>query len=129
MADLAGEAGVSRALLAKRFNEIMGEPPLTYLTEWRMQLAEELHATPISLWPKWPARSATPTNSASATPSNAEKARAPPHTEKRLAWSRPFKAEPQVTCEVGYRTLGTASRSPDLGNELVDSGPIGKDSP
>lgn len=43
---LAGEAGVSRALLAKRFNEIMGEPPLTYLTEWRMQLAEELLADP-----------------------------------------------------------------------------------
>jgi AraC-like DNA-binding protein len=24
----------------------MGEPPLTYLTEWRMQLAEELLADP-----------------------------------------------------------------------------------
>ncbi|HEX2143340.1 MAG TPA: AraC family transcriptional regulator [Glycomyces sp.] len=46
VADLAGEAGVSRALLAKRFNEIMGEPPLTYLTEWRMELAEELLADP-----------------------------------------------------------------------------------
>ncbi|MEV3938759.1 AraC family transcriptional regulator [Glycomyces sp. NPDC049804] len=46
VADLAGEAGVSRALLAKRFNEVMGEPPLTYLTEWRMQLAEELLADP-----------------------------------------------------------------------------------
>jgi AraC-like DNA-binding protein len=46
VADLAGEAGVSRALLAKRFNEIMGEPPLTYLTEWRMALAEELLADP-----------------------------------------------------------------------------------
>jgi AraC-like DNA-binding protein len=46
VADLAGEAGVSRALLAKRFSEIMGEPPLTYLTEWRMQLAEELLADP-----------------------------------------------------------------------------------
>ncbi|WP_091032919.1 AraC family transcriptional regulator [Glycomyces harbinensis] len=46
VADLAGEAGVSRALLAKRFNEIMGEPPLTYLTEWRMDLAEELLADP-----------------------------------------------------------------------------------
>jgi AraC-like DNA-binding protein len=46
VADLAGEAGVSRALLAKRFNEVMGEPPLTYLTEWRMELAEELLADP-----------------------------------------------------------------------------------
>lgn len=46
VADLAGEAGVSRALLAKRFSEVMGEPPLTYLTEWRMELAEELLADP-----------------------------------------------------------------------------------
>lgn len=46
VADLASEAGVSRALLAKRFSEVMGEPPLTYLTEWRMELAEELLADP-----------------------------------------------------------------------------------
>lgn len=46
VAGLADEAGVSRALLAKRFNAIMGEPPLTYLTEWRMALAEELLADP-----------------------------------------------------------------------------------
>ncbi|THV30254.1 AraC family transcriptional regulator [Glycomyces paridis] len=46
VADLAGEAGVSRALLAKRFNEIMGAPPLAYLTERRMELAEELLADP-----------------------------------------------------------------------------------
>ncbi|RRR99558.1 AraC family transcriptional regulator [Glycomyces terrestris] len=46
VAGLATEAGVSRALLAKRFNEIMGEPPLTYLTKRRMELAEELLADP-----------------------------------------------------------------------------------
>lgn len=46
VADLAASAGVSRALLAKRFNEIMGEPPLAYLTERRMELAEELLADP-----------------------------------------------------------------------------------
>ncbi|MQM26617.1 AraC family transcriptional regulator [Glycomyces albidus] len=46
VAGLATEAGVSRALLAKRFNEIMGEPPLTYLTERRMERAEELLADP-----------------------------------------------------------------------------------
>ncbi len=42
VAALAAEAGVSRALFAKRFTEIMGEPPLTYLTEWRMERAEDL---------------------------------------------------------------------------------------
>ncbi|MGW4634824.1 AraC family transcriptional regulator [Nocardia sp. NPDC004415] len=46
VASLAAEALVSRALFAKRFTEVMGEPPLTYLTEWRMAEAEELLADP-----------------------------------------------------------------------------------
>ncbi|WP_309230973.1 helix-turn-helix transcriptional regulator [Nocardia sp. SYP-A9097] len=45
MASLASQAGVSRALFAKRFAAIMGTPPLTYLTEFRMDEAEELLAT------------------------------------------------------------------------------------
>ncbi|NUT27079.1 MAG: AraC family transcriptional regulator [Streptomyces sp.] len=39
---LATESGVSRALFAKRFTEVMGRPPLTYLTECRMDEAEAL---------------------------------------------------------------------------------------
>ncbi|ADD40140.1 AraC family transcriptional regulator [Stackebrandtia nassauensis] len=39
---LAAEAKVSRAHLAKRFAEVMGQPPLKYLTEWRMYTAEDL---------------------------------------------------------------------------------------
>ncbi|MFF9705677.1 helix-turn-helix transcriptional regulator, partial [Streptomyces griseofuscus] len=35
-------AGVSRATLAKRFTDLVGEPPLTYLTRWRMTLAADL---------------------------------------------------------------------------------------
>ncbi|MGW5575377.1 AraC family transcriptional regulator [Nocardia thailandica] len=46
VAALAAEAAVSRALLARRFTEVMGEPPLAYLTEWRMAEAEELLADP-----------------------------------------------------------------------------------
>ena len=42
VAALAGRAGVSRATLAKRFAELVGEPPLTYLTRWRMTLAADL---------------------------------------------------------------------------------------
>jgi AraC-like DNA-binding protein len=30
---------VSRATLARRFAQHVGEPPLAYLTQWRMQLA------------------------------------------------------------------------------------------
>ncbi|MEU1872913.1 MULTISPECIES: AraC family transcriptional regulator [unclassified Streptomyces] len=42
VASLAGQAGVSRALFAKRFTELMGRPPLAYLTECRMADAEAL---------------------------------------------------------------------------------------
>lgn len=44
VATLAAEAGLSRALFAKRFTEIIGVPPLTYLTEWRMSEAKDLLA-------------------------------------------------------------------------------------
>jgi AraC-like DNA-binding protein len=36
---LAAEVHLSRAALARRFTESVGEPPLTYLTRWRMALA------------------------------------------------------------------------------------------
>ncbi|MFJ8702991.1 AraC family transcriptional regulator [Streptomyces ardesiacus] len=42
VASLACRTGVSRATLAKRFTELVGEPPLTYLTHWRMTLAADL---------------------------------------------------------------------------------------
>ncbi|WP_456293493.1 AraC family transcriptional regulator [Streptomyces mutabilis] len=42
VASLAHQAGVSRALFAKRFTELMGRPPLAYLTECRMADAEAL---------------------------------------------------------------------------------------
>nr|WP_276612071.1 helix-turn-helix transcriptional regulator [Kineococcus vitellinus] len=42
VAALAERAGVSRATLAKRFTDLVGEPPLTYLTRWRMTLAADL---------------------------------------------------------------------------------------
>lgn len=42
IAHLAAEAGVSRAALARRFAELVGEPPMTYLTNWRLALAADL---------------------------------------------------------------------------------------
>jgi len=39
---LARRIGVSRSTLAKRFTDLVGEPPLTYLTRWRMTLAADL---------------------------------------------------------------------------------------
>ncbi len=32
---------ISRATLARRFTESVGEPPLAYLSRWRMQLAAQ----------------------------------------------------------------------------------------
>lgn len=43
--ELAKKAGMSRTSLAIRFREMMGVPPLAYLTQWRMYLARrELRA-------------------------------------------------------------------------------------
>jgi AraC-like DNA-binding protein len=41
LAGLAAKAGVSRAALARRFGELVGEPPMSYLTGWRLALAAD----------------------------------------------------------------------------------------
>jgi AraC family transcriptional regulator, alkane utilization regulator len=40
--ELAREAAMSRAMLAKRFVELVGESPMQYLAAWRMHLARHL---------------------------------------------------------------------------------------
>ncbi|MFT4121435.1 AraC family transcriptional regulator [Bradyrhizobium sp.] len=42
VADLAGLANMSRTTFAVRFREVVGQTPLGYLTNWRMQLAANL---------------------------------------------------------------------------------------
>jgi AraC-like DNA-binding protein len=37
--ELAREVGASRSVLAERFSHLVGQPPMLYLTYWRMQLA------------------------------------------------------------------------------------------
>jgi AraC-like DNA-binding protein len=39
---LAARAGLSRAAFARKFHAMVGEPPLTYLTRWRMTTAARL---------------------------------------------------------------------------------------
>jgi AraC-like DNA-binding protein len=46
VASLARESGVSRAALARRFNELVGEPPMSFLTGWRIALAADLLLEP-----------------------------------------------------------------------------------
>jgi AraC-like DNA-binding protein len=46
VAELARETGVSRAALARRFLALVGEPPMTFLTGWRIALAADLLREP-----------------------------------------------------------------------------------
>jgi transcriptional regulator GlxA family with amidase domain len=41
VAALAEAAGVSRTALVERFSRYLMEPPMTYLTRWRLQLAAQ----------------------------------------------------------------------------------------
>ena len=40
--ELAKQAGLSRSVLAERFTQLVGLPPMQYLAKWRMQIASEL---------------------------------------------------------------------------------------
>lgn len=46
VATLARATGVSRAALARRFTELVGEPPMSFLTGWRLALAADLLRNP-----------------------------------------------------------------------------------
>ncbi|WP_158890728.1 AraC family transcriptional regulator [Amycolatopsis anabasis] len=46
VASLATATGVSRAALARRFTALVGEPPMAFLTEWRLALAADLLREP-----------------------------------------------------------------------------------
>jgi AraC-like DNA-binding protein len=48
VAELAHETGMSRAALARRFHELVGEPPMAFLTSWRIALAADLLLEPGS---------------------------------------------------------------------------------
>jgi AraC-like DNA-binding protein len=42
IASLAKEAGVSRSVLAERFRHYLNQPPMAYLTGWRLQLGAQM---------------------------------------------------------------------------------------
>jgi AraC-like DNA-binding protein len=46
VATLARQIGVSRATLARRFTELVGQPPMEFLTAWRLALAADLLLEP-----------------------------------------------------------------------------------
>jgi AraC-like DNA-binding protein len=42
IANLAQQVGVSRSVLAERFRQYLGEPPMTYLARWRLHLGARM---------------------------------------------------------------------------------------
>ncbi len=48
VASLATKTGISRAALARRFTDLVGAPPMTYLREWRLALAADLLREPAA---------------------------------------------------------------------------------
>ncbi len=46
VAALAEQCGVSRSALARRFTDLVGAPPMSYLTAWRLALAADLLREP-----------------------------------------------------------------------------------
>lgn len=48
IASLASACGVSRAAFARRFTELIGQPPMTFLTELRLTLAADLLLDPAA---------------------------------------------------------------------------------
>lgn len=46
LGQLAMQVGTSRSVLAERFAQFVGQPPMQYLAQWRMQLATRLLAEP-----------------------------------------------------------------------------------
>jgi AraC-like DNA-binding protein len=53
---LAGGVGMSRSAFFGRFRELVGEPPMQYLTRWRMQLAARHLGDPLLSLPEIAAR-------------------------------------------------------------------------
>lgn len=46
VARLGAETGLSRAAFARRFHELVGEPPVTFLTNWRLSVGADLLREP-----------------------------------------------------------------------------------
>ena len=47
---LARQCGASRTVLAERFAQLVGIPPMHYLAKWRMQVASEMLTAATPTW-------------------------------------------------------------------------------
>ena len=111
VATLAAGVGISRAALARRFTELVGEPPMAFLTGWRLALAADLLREPDATVGAVARRSATAAPSPSAPPSSACVASA----RRSTAWGHP-RDDPRsgaVTAEAVGRSSPRSRRGGD----------------
>jgi AraC-like DNA-binding protein len=97
---LAGEAGLSRSALAQRFTELIGQPPMQYLTRWRLTVAAQ--------------RLRTDGASLAAIAENIG-------YESEAAFNRAFKREFGVPPATWRRTRGADAGSGAGGSEIRES--------
>jgi AraC-like DNA-binding protein len=98
--ELAGAVGLSRSALAERFTGLIGQPPMQYLTRWRLQLAANL------------LRSGNRSVASVA---------ADVGYDSEAAFSRAFKRELGTTPAAWRRTSTTAKRAKELATESPGS--------
>ena len=92
--ELAAAAALSRSAFSARFTELVGEPPLTYLTRWRM-LRRPACSKTRSGWRPSPSSSATSRKPPSAKPSSAKSASPLPSTADSASAGQPISRGPQ----------------------------------
>lgn len=89
LAELASTAGMSRTGFAERFRAAAGEPPLTYLTRWRMLLAQRALHDPDTRIGELATRLGYGTDSAFSNAFKREVGESPQHYRRRLAATNP----------------------------------------
>jgi AraC-like DNA-binding protein len=115
VATLAARVGMSRAAFAARFTGQVGEPPLTYLTGWRMTLAADL------------LRDTEATVAAVAREVGYEDAFAFSVAFKRTRAVSPSVWRRQARVPAASRAIGGAGQTQDRAQPVRGSGPVTPD--
>ena len=84
--ELAREVAMSRSALAQRFTELVGDAPMRYLANWRMQLAKQMMREARATSRKSRPGSATIPRPRSIAPSSAQRALRPRPGAKAQRW-------------------------------------------
>ena len=110
VAELAAAVGVSRASLARRFHEVVGEPPMTFSPAGEWRLPPTFCSQPMRRLPRWRGLPATavPSRSARRSSGPTARARARTVTGNSLPYAR--KPWPGSTCR-DAQAMGSSPRT------------------